>query len=765
VTIRKGSGRSTVVDPLGSPNNHIRYKGNLNLAADVSAARRRQLWVALNITDDYAEQGATALNAAEESMNDRSPSLRDHARSCITALVFLVCTGAAWADTYNPANKQLTAPAVTIGSAIYSNMVVTVGSIVSSPTGTSANGSGDIFNPGNGHLTVPSVTVGTHTYYNAVVTLSGLISIGSVSGADSYDGTHLIIPAVQVLGGTQYTNVVITVRSIVRAGGGMPKGALDSYNAATAQLTIPAVQYGGNVYTNVTITVGMVVAVGGPGACLSNTPTIVCTQSGLVQGAVEGGYRAFRGIPYAAPPVGNLRWRPPSAPASWQGVRIATAFGNPCPQTDFNGGVTGNEDCLTLNIFGINPPASTRQPVMVFIHGGGWQLGGAMASPFDHIPVLLNSGVMLVTIQYRLGLLGFFANPLLTAEGNGSSGNYGIEDSIAALQWVHDNIARFGGDPTRVMIFGQSSGSLSVQTLLASPPAQGLFASAAMESGVSASGWSGTSLADGYLLYANFVPLVHCDTAANVLACLRALSANEVVLAQLTPGKFAYIYTSIEPRVVPVDPFNTLAQFGSPVPLLIGSNRDEDAASEDPSQALDPAGYASLVNAQFGASAGGQILALYPANFDTTPRYTHIDVQTDHDFTWETRDLARAASGVQRPPVWRYLFTHRYENDAYINSLRAFHTAELNFVAGNFQEVYYTGLPYNPTSGEITLSNEIIGYWTRLAATGNPNGAGTVTWLPYDATNEHILQLDVPIGPLPGTGYRNPQCDLLSTLP
>jgi para-nitrobenzyl esterase len=697
-------------------------------------------------------------------MNVHAPSLRDHARRGITALVFLVCTSPAWADTYNPANKQLTAATVTIGSAIYSNMVVTVGSIVTAPTGTSANGSADIYNPGNGHLTIPSVRVETHTYYNAVVTVAGLISIGSVSGADSYDGAHLIIPAVQVLGGSHYTSVVITVGRVVRVGGGMPTSAQDSYSAATGQLTIPAVQYGGKVYTNVIVTAGTVVAVGGPGPCHSNTPAIVCTQSGLVQGAVEGSNLAFRAIPYAAPPVGNLRWRPPSAPASWQGVRSATAFGNQCPQTDYNGGVTGDEDCLTLNIFGTNPPANSKKPVMVFIHGGGWKVGGALSAPFDHLPALLKNGVILVTIQYRLGLLGFFANPLLSAEGNGSSGNYGIEDSIAALQWVHDNIAQFGGDPARVMIFGQSSGSLSVETLLAAPPAQGLFASAIMESGASAPGWSGKSLADAYQLYANFVSLVHCDTAVDVLACLRALSANAVVLAQLTPGKFSYFYTSIEPRVVPEDPFDKLTQAGSPVPLIIGSNRDEDAASEDPSQPLDQNGYAALIDAQFGTSVGAQILALYPGSFDTTIRYTHIDVQTDYDYACETRNVARTASGAQRPPVWRYLFTHRYETDSYLNSLRAFHTAELNFVAGNFQEVYYTALPYTAASDEIALSNEIIGYWTRLAATGNPNGAGAVNWLPYDATNEYILQLDVPIAALAGTGYRNPQCNLLTPL-
>lgn len=499
--------------------------------------------------------------------------------------------------------------------------------------------------------------------------------------------------------------------------------------------------------------------------CVSASATIVCTQSGQVQGAVEANYRAFRGIPFAAPPVGDLRWRPPAAPASWQGVRNATAFGNQCPQTDYNGGVLGNEDCLTLNIFAINPPATSNQPVMVFFHGGGWKVGSAQASPFDHIPLLVSNGVIVVTAQYRLGLLGFFAHPLLTAEGNGSSGNYGIMDSIAALQWVHDNIAQFGGDPKRVMMFGQSSGSISIHMLLASPAAQGLFASAGMESGASAPGWSGSSLADAYPLYANFVPLVKCDSAADVLACLRALSADTIVLTQELPGKFKYFYTSIEPRVLPEDPFIRLQRLGSPVPLLIGSNKDEDAADDDPAQALDPVDYTALINTQFGASAGARVLQLYPAEFDTTPRYTDIDVQTDYNYTWETRNLARAASGAQRPLVWRYLFTHRYENDAYLNSLRAFHTAELNFVAGNFQEVYYTAVPYTPAPDEITLSNEIIGYWTRFAATGDPNGAGAVAWLPYDATNESIMQLDNPIGPLPGTGYRNPECDLLSTLP
>lgn len=508
---------------------------------------------------------------------------------------------------------------------------------------------------------------------------------------------------------------------------------------------------------------------GPPPACVS-TSTIVCTQAGQVQGAIEGQFRAFRGIPFAAPPVGNLRWRPPAPVVSWQGIRNATSFGNVCPQTDFNNGVRGNEDCLTLNLYATNPPASSKQTVMVFFHGGGESVGSAQDPPWDLVPALAGRGVMVVTAQYRLGLLGFLANPLLTAEANGSSGNYGLMDMIAALLWVHDNIAEFGGDPTHVMIFGQSAGSINVQALLASPAAQGLFASAGMESSVLPGNLLGSSVADAYKYYANLAPLVHCDTAPDVLGCLRAVPADTIVLDELDTTQFPNIFFNLEPSVLLEDPFNNLQRLGSPVPLLIGSNSDEQAASEDPSMALDANGYANLLHTQFDAllaGAGNQILSLYPLNpvpFDTTPRYTHIDVETDYYDTWETRNLARAVAGAQKPAVWRYLFTHRYENDGFLNSLRAFHTAELYFVTGNFRVVYYTEVPYTPTAAEITLSNEMMDYWARFAATGNPNGGGATQWLPYDPGTENILQLDDTISNLPG-GYRNGQCDYLSTVP
>src|SRR5262249_29011849 len=171
---------------------------------------------------------------------------------------------------------------------------------------------------------------------------------------------------------------------------------------------------------------------------------------------------SFRGIPYAAPPVGELRWRPPAPPARWNDVRDATSFAPMCIQIGANGQLVGSEDCLTLNVFTSATEPVHNQPVMVFFHGGGKKRGSAQQPWFDH-PGLANQGVIVVTAEYRLGALGFFAHPLLTAEGGGSSSNYGLMDQIAALRWVRDNISAFGGDAERVTVFGQSAGAYDIQ--------------------------------------------------------------------------------------------------------------------------------------------------------------------------------------------------------------------------------------------------------------------------------------------------------------
>jgi len=495
---------------------------------------------------------------------------------------------------------------------------------------------------------------------------------------------------------------------------------------------------------------------------IASSPTVVVTQSGAVQGTVQGSILAFRGIPYAAPPTGNLRWRPPQPSANWSGVRNATSFGNICPQPDGNGGVQGDEDCLVLNIFVGLPASAQALPVMVFFHGGGNTAGDAHQAPFD-LPPLANQGVIVVTVEYRLGALGFLALSQLTAEDGVSSGNYGLMDQIAALTWVQQNIAAFGGDPTHVMMFGQSAGAGDTEALLTSPLAKGLFSAAGMESGASHSAELDT-LAQAEAKDAAIVSLLGCGSAADVLACLRAVPAATIVTNQ---SALPHVPGVMEPRVVPADPLVVLGQNGSPVPLLIGSNREENAAINDDPTVTPPlteAGYEAEVHAEYdplGAGVANEILTLYPAGSYDAPIYALIAVDSDSLLTCPTREVARAATGATRPAVWRYLFVHRYENDATLNLYRAFHRAELFFVFGNVHPNDPNG--YVPTAAELTLSLQMMGYWTSFAATGNPNGAGAVQWPAYDPTTDAMLQLDDTFVTI--NGYHNPQCDYLATLP
>lgn len=500
--------------------------------------------------------------------------------------------------------------------------------------------------------------------------------------------------------------------------------------------------------------------------------TVAQTQSGVIQGALAGDVLAFRGIPYAAPPVGNLRWKPPQPPVSWMGTRDASTFGNVCPQLDNNNQPFGAEDCLVLNVYvSSQPPHGQSEPVMVFLHGGS-NIGGTTHGKIADSSPLPSQGVILVTVQYRLGLLGFFTHPLLTAEGGGSSGNYGLRDQIAALTWVQQNIASFGGDPTHVMFFGESAGSFDVQALLVSPLARGLFFAAAMESGARLQGLLPT-LASLETAEAPVVQALGCGTATDVLACLRAVSASVVASNWKVVPLFHGTYQTlvIEPDALPVDPFSALQQNGSPVPLIIGSTREEESAAnttDDPtaSPPLTEAQYEAAVHAEFDAiqmGAGNQVLSLYPATGYDAPVYALIAAESDFYDITRVRNLARAAAGANRPPVWRYLYIHRYENDPTLNALRAFHTADVPFVFGTPQFIF--GGPYTPSSAEVAFAGQMMGYWSRFTKTGDPNGSGAAQWPRYDASSDAMLQLDdTPATLIVINGYHNTQCDYFSTL-
>jgi para-nitrobenzyl esterase len=474
---------------------------------------------------------------------------------------------------------------------------------------------------------------------------------------------------------------------------------------------------------------------------------------------VEGDLRVFRGIPFAAPPIGNLRWRPPAPPLAWSGIRDASMFGNACPQMDGNE-VVGNEDCLVLNIFVAATPLAAKQPVIVFFHGGGNVGGTTQRNTYD-TPPLADHDVIVVTAEYRVGLLGFFANPLLTAEDGLSSGNYNLLDQIAALKWVKKNIAAFGGDPTHVMMYGQSAGSADVQALLVSPLAQGLFSAAATDSGLLLHG-NVLTLAAVEALDQPFVSSLGCDSATDVLACLRAVPAEAIVSNQAPYSNNTLV---IEPRVMPVDPFDVLQQHGSPVPYLTGGTREEFSfLGDDPDAPLDANGYLAALHSRFdsyGVAVAAQVMALYPESDFGSFAYALIAVDSDFNGACLERDIARAASGANRPPVWRFLFTHQFENDAGLAAFKAFHGAELFFVLGNVQTApAATG--YTPTAAELGFAEVMMGYWSRLAATGDPNGAGATQWPRYDPTTDAMLQLDEM--QIVINGYHNSKCDYFATL-
>jgi para-nitrobenzyl esterase len=639
---------------------------------------------------------------------------------------------------------------------------------------------------------------------SVIVTVASTLMISTVSLSDGTVGAAYS-QTIQATGG-----VAPFKWGVFSLKGGLPAGLTlvpSSSNSVTISGTPTTVQ-------NMAFFI-QVADASGQSANQSHTVTIKSTVAQTPLGALQGkivpcgtaecsarNVLEFLGIPYAAPPVANLRWKPPQPATPWTGTtRDAIVPGSRCIQVNGGGKVVGSEDCLYLNIFiSSQTPHSQQLPVMVYIHGGANRTGtGLPGVDFSDPPPLATQGVILVTLDFRVGILGFFTHPLLALESSsGSSGNYGLRDQIAALAWVHQNIVSFGGDPAHVMVVGTSSGSSDVEALLASPltqgllsecgPSQGCFTAAGMESGSVVHGQSLT-LAAKEAQDAPLVAGLGCDTAADVLACLRALPAASLVnnpsaAYQAWNSGTPLSIVNLEPDVVPMNPFDwLLQQHGSPVPLLLGSNR-EDAATqglpswctggmvalplcpnEDPtaSPPLDATGYGNAIHAEFdppvGVSGADTMLTtLYPVSGYDAPVWALIAVDSDlpEGASCPYREVARAAAGANGKPVWRYVYTHTFENDPNLTPFRAFHGAQLPFVFGDPSYVKGYG-PHTATAGEITLAGQMMGYWTRFAATGDPNGSGATVWPRYDATTDAMLQLDDTSTQI--NGYRTPQCD------
>ncbi len=486
----------------------------------------------------------------------------------------------------------------------------------------------------------------------------------------------------------------------------------------------------------------------------------VATDKGLVRGVDEGqGLTSFRGIPFAEPPVGANRFRPPQPAACWSGVKSANAYGSRCFQKNLTGRFEGSEDCLFLNVWTPELPKSgaAAKPVLVWIHGGVNVIGSAneplgTGNLYDGENLARDRDVVVVSLNYRLGPLGFLAHPELTAEGEPeSSGNYAALDQIAALQWVKKNIAAFGGDPARVMIFGESAGALNTCVLVTSPLAAGLFSSALMQSGEC----SGRTLSQAETRGQEFSTEAGC-TGSNVAACLRGL-APSALFNVATPASDALKgwdlpwSTNVDGWVLKSSPLEaiTLGQHNK-VPFVVGSNADESELFLPFGSINTCAQYEAMVGQQLPALRT-QVLAQYPCSAFTFPRWAAVAVMTDLNFTCAARRIARAMSTSQTQPVYRYFYTHTraYGPTA---GLRAFHAAEIPFIFDTFANQSYV-----PTSEEAALSTSLQRYWSALARNGNPNDPAELQWLAYELTREQTMVLETPKAIV--QGVRDEKCD------
>ena len=474
-------------------------------------------------------------------------------------------------------------------------------------------------------------------------------------------------------------------------------------------------------------------------------PNLVATTYGPVRGEAVDGMRVFRGLPYAAPPVGGLRWKPPVPPAAWEQPKDATAFGTPCWQPIVDGiysrgEVERSEDCLYLNVW-TRAQAGEARPVMVWIHGGTLRIGHGHLPMYDG-GVLTKQGVVLVSINYRLGPLGFLAHESLSAESpHGVSGNYGLLDQIAALEWVRDNIAAFGGDPNNVTIFGESAGSWSVCFLYASPLADGLLHRAIGQSGGrfspqprlfedSAAGQSGHAVgaALAALLEAPDAAALRAIPAATLYAKLEATHWAE-------DGNVVYVDGHVLPAAV-----SELVAAGKHrrVPLLLGSNADEGTALFMGLPDIDEAAWHREVEDAWGEQAG-DILDAYAQDAADSPNRARQQLLSDQYFAWEMRTWARRHS-AQGNPAWLYFYTHPTDlGGDYGASLGAFHAAEIPYVFGNPHLGF--GRQTAVTSSDAEVARLMTGYWTNFAKTGDPNGEGLPFWPQYRPATDLALEM------------------------
>jgi para-nitrobenzyl esterase len=471
-------------------------------------------------------------------------------------------------------------------------------------------------------------------------------------------------------------------------------------------------------------------------------PLKVKTEQGKVQGKTinSGKVNAFLGLPYAAPPVGDLRWKAPEAPAKWKGMRDATKFAAHCAQNHvFDDmvfqGPGANEDCLYLNVYApADAKENSKLPVMFWIHGGGYS-GGGSDEPRHNGDFLPLKGVVLVTINYRLGVFGFLVTDELAKEGNGAAGNYGLLDMVAALHWVKDNIKKFGGDPDNVTIFGESAGSFAVSTLMASPLAQGLFAKAIGESGGAFPG--GLALGGDTVAERSKADGAWMDSiGAKSIKDLRTMPADQVLeAAKKKQGGFPPVVDG-HLLTEPV-PATFAAGKQAHVPLLAGWNADEGSFMA--MRGMTAAQWNTMATGLFKERSAA-FLKLYPGDDDAQALRSAIDYGSDNFIALGTWKWLEAQKKTGQSSVYRYHFELAATPSKFHPGTFAFHSDDIEYVFGTLD----TRPGWNVRPEDRKLSDQMMSYWTNFAKTGDPNGAGLPNWPKLDA-DDSLIHLNDPI--------------------
>jgi len=495
-------------------------------------------------------------------------------------------------------------------------------------------------------------------------------------------------------------------------------------------------------------------------------------STGQLRGAMLGSTAVFFGIPFAAPPVGNLRWREPQPPAPWQGVRDATIPGNQCSQVptgielfikpladsyhaQYNVGTfTTSEDCLFLNVWVANWPSAKGLPVMVWVHGGSNRAGSGTEAGYDGT-ALAAHGVIVVTLNYRLGVMGFFAHPELTAESpHHSSGNYGLLDQIAALRWVQENIAQFGGDPGNVTVFGESAGSIDVTTLMASPLAKGLFRRVIAESGP----------AFGLERQQDVAKMETLGTAVGKAAGVASGPQIEILrklppaqVAQLENGLIAAQFKGYDPNssivdgwVLPQSPAKTFATGAvEKTDLLVGMNAREFSAFRAGAAAAQKASGPPVPKVKLSDQISQFADATRPlyggwTDMAVASYMAKILIHGASAVDQATGDIvlgcpigaeaAMVTAAGQHAYVYRFERTVPGPGEAELGS---FHALELPYVFGTFQAHTFSWLPFSATDHQ--LGSIVETYWTNFAKTGDPNGGGLPHWSNWNTGKEPYL--------------------------